>query len=56
MKIGKDFYLRDVLDVAPDLIGKRLIRIMDGHLQEYYISEVEAYRGEEDLADGRAHV
>lgn len=23
---------------------------MDGHLREYYISEVEAYRGEEDLA------
>ena len=50
MKTGKDFYFRDVLDVAPDLIGKKLVRFIDGQLKEYYITEVEAYRGTEDLA------
>ena len=50
MKIEKDFFLRDVLDVAPDLIGKKLVRVIDGLRSEYYITEVEGYRGEEDLA------
>jgi len=45
------FYRRDVLDVAPDLLGKKLIRIMpDGQRIETFITETEAYRGEEDQA------
>jgi DNA-3-methyladenine glycosylase len=43
---GRDFYGRDVLLVAPDLLGKRLVTPSSSHI----ISEVEAYRGEEDMA------
>ena len=46
-----EFFLRDVLDVAPELIGKKLIRCFpDGSTGKYMITEVEAYRGTEDLA------
>jgi DNA-3-methyladenine glycosylase len=51
MRLGSDFYIRDVLEVAPDLIGKELVRIYsDGEIKRYMITEVEAYRGEEDMA------
>ena len=45
-----DFYARDVLAVAPALLGARLVRRLDGVEIAGIISEVEAYRGEEDLA------
>ena len=45
------FYRRDVLKVAPELLGKFLVRKFDdGRLVKHLITEVEAYRGEEDLA------
>ena len=51
MKLGQDFFSRDVLDVAPDLLGKLLVRRFDnGKLFSSQITEVEAYRGEEDKA------
>lgn len=51
MRLGADFYSRDVLDVAPGLIGKQLVRVKDdGTAVRKIITEVEAYRGEEDLA------
>jgi DNA-3-methyladenine glycosylase len=41
----------DVLDVAPWLLGKYLVReFEDGTVIRLRITEVEAYRGEEDLA------
>jgi len=47
----KGFYSRDVLQVAPDLLGQKLVRVFeDGTITKYTITEVEAYRGEEDLA------
>ena len=50
-RIGAEFYCRDVLEVAPGLIGKWLVRVMgDGSVIKSRITEVEAYRGEEDLA------
>ena len=50
-RICKDFFTRDVLDVAPDLLGKSLVRkYKDGAIQKYIITEVEAYRGSDDLA------
>lgn len=50
-RLPKDFFLRDVLEVAPDLIGKILVRrFQDGRTQKYRITETEAYRGTEDLA------
>jgi DNA-3-methyladenine glycosylase len=45
------FFLRDVLDVAPALPGKLLVRhFEDGRIERYRITEVEAYRGTEDRA------
>ncbi len=50
-RLPPEFFLRDVLDVAPELIGKKLIRCFpDGSTGKYMITEVEAYRGTEDLA------
>ena len=50
MKLQHDFYVRDVLQVAPDLLGCYLVRNINGNIHKYKITEVEAYRGEEDLA------
>ncbi len=45
------FFLRDVLDVAPDLLGKVLVRrFHPGETERYVITETEAYRGGEDKA------
>lgn len=49
-RLEKSFYTRDVLDVAPDLLGKKLCVHSDNLIHTYIISEVEAYRGEEDKA------
>lgn len=50
-RLPKSFFTRDVLDVAPDLLGKVLVRkFEDGTIKKFIISEVEAYRGKEDLA------
>ena len=51
MKLGQDFFSRDVLEVAPDLLGKVLVRRFEnGKLFTCKIFEVEAYRGVEDKA------
>jgi DNA-3-methyladenine glycosylase len=51
MKLQRDFYIRDVLDVAPEIIGKKMvIRLADGSYGRYLVTEVEAYRGIEDRA------
>jgi DNA-3-methyladenine glycosylase len=50
-RLTSSFFNRDVLDVAPELIGKILVRkFPDGVIKRYQITETEAYRGEEDLA------
>ena len=50
-RLDSSFFQRDVLNVAPDLIGKILVRkFADGTISRYKIIETEAYRGEEDLA------
>ncbi len=49
-RLLSDFFERDVLQVAPDLIGKYIVRQIDGKRYAYRITETEAYRGEEDLA------
>jgi DNA-3-methyladenine glycosylase len=50
-RLPREFFIRDVLDVAPDLIGKDLvIRMPDGTIGSYMVTEVEAYRGSEDKA------
>ncbi|MDR2011265.1 MAG: DNA-3-methyladenine glycosylase [Bacteroidales bacterium] len=51
MKLSPDFFNRDVLDVAPDLIGKILVRKFDDNTElRLRITETEAYRGQEDKA------
>lgn len=51
MKLDSAFFERDVLKVAPDLIGKYLVRKLEnGNILRLMITETEAYRGEEDLA------
>lgn len=50
-RLQRDFFTRDVLEVAPDLLGKILVRKFDDNsIKKYLITEVEAYRGHEDLA------
>ena len=48
------FYLRPTLDVARDLLGRTLVRTLDGQRLAGRISEVEAYVGEDDLASHAA--
>ncbi len=49
MRLGAEFFRRDVLEVAPDLVGKVLVRRLDdGTELRERIAETEAYRGEED--------
>jgi DNA-3-methyladenine glycosylase len=50
-RLTRDFYTRDVLIVAPELIGKELVvRSNDNSFKRYVITDVEAYRGAEDKA------
>ena len=51
MRLGYEFYEKDVLEIAPSLLGKFLICVNDkGNVRRFIITETEAYRGEEDLA------
>ncbi|MDD7184078.1 MAG: DNA-3-methyladenine glycosylase [Oscillospiraceae bacterium] len=51
MKLDKEFFHRDCLEVAPDLVGKIIVhRLSDGTEIRARITETEAYRGEEDKA------
>src|SRR6266571_651240 len=52
MKLSRDFYTRsDVLEVARDLLGKKLVvRHRNGARVAGIIVETEAYRGPEDRA------
>ena len=47
--LPRSFYNRNTLQVARDLLGKRLIIIEDGKRIGGLIVEAEAYRGQEDL-------
>ena len=50
-RLDTSFFRRDVLEVAPELLGKNLFRrFPDGSLLQKKITEVEAYRGTDDLA------
>jgi DNA-3-methyladenine glycosylase len=48
--LGADFFRRSPLDLAPDLLGRHLVRILDGERLVLRIVETEAYGGEEDPA------
>jgi DNA-3-methyladenine glycosylase len=50
-RLSRNFYTRDVLHVAPELIGKMLaIRSEKEIVQKFVITETEAYRGITDKA------
>ncbi|MBG0858375.1 MAG: DNA-3-methyladenine glycosylase [Bacteroidales bacterium] len=50
-RLHREFFVRDVLLVAPELIGKILVvRSSNKMLNKYAITETEAYRGSEDEA------
>lgn len=48
--LPESFYASEVTEVAKHLLGKRLVRILNGERLSGIINETEAYRGEEDLA------
>lgn len=50
MIIRKEFYSRSALDVAQDLLGKVLVREVDGKVLKGKIVETEAYIGANDKA------
>jgi DNA-3-methyladenine glycosylase len=50
-RLLKDFFCRDVLVVAPQILGQHLVRrYPSGLIEKYIVTEVEAYKGGEDLA------
>src|SRR5574341_1530599 len=48
--IEREFYSRNTIDVAKDLLGKILVRIIDGKVLSGAIVESEAYRSTDDPA------
>jgi DNA-3-methyladenine glycosylase len=50
-RLTASFFQNDVLTVAPQLLGKKIVRVFpNGQKSEFLITETEAYRGEDDLA------
>lgn len=50
-RLQNSFFQRDVLDVAPEMLGKIMVRrFEDQSVQRFVITEVEAYSGNGDLA------
>lgn len=49
-RLTREFYMRASLEVAPDLLGKYLIHVVDGKELVGKIVEVEAYMGPHDKA------
>ncbi len=54
-RLERHFFDRNAVQVAKDLLGKRLVKLENGLRLAGIIVEAEAYRGEEDLAC-HAHV
>ncbi|MBN2650473.1 MAG: DNA-3-methyladenine glycosylase [Prolixibacteraceae bacterium] len=51
VRLNNSFFQREVTEVAPDLLGKILVRrFEDGTIHKFKITETEAYRGGEDKA------
>jgi DNA-3-methyladenine glycosylase len=50
LRLTRSFFNDDVLEVAPRLLGKSIVIFHHSHAEKYTINEIEAYRGEEDLA------
>jgi DNA-3-methyladenine glycosylase len=51
-RLGREFYQQPTLQMARDLLGERLVRVLNGQRLSGIIVETEAYIGE---ADGACH-
>lgn len=49
-KLDSSFFSLDALEIAPLLLGKTIVRMIDGERKEYIITELEVYCGENDTA------
>ncbi len=49
-RLRKEFFARDCLELAPELVGKILVHRSCGELLRLRVTETEAYRGCEDTA------
>jgi len=49
-KLQRDFYARDTLTVARELLGKHLVRVVEGRALTVRLTETEAYIGRLDKA------
>lgn len=50
-RLDKSFFMRNILEVAPEMLGKIIVRkYADNHIEKFAITEVEAYSGNGDLA------
>ncbi|MFQ6014021.1 MAG: DNA-3-methyladenine glycosylase [Anaerolineae bacterium] len=49
-RLDREFYQQDTLQVARGLLGKLLVRVLNGQRLSGYAVETEAYIGEEDKA------
>jgi len=50
VRLARDFFARETLTLARELLGQRLVRVTEGRRLSGRIVEVEAYIGEEDAA------
>lgn len=51
MRLDTEFYTRDVVDIAKDLLScKIILKSANGNISEYQITETEAYLGTHDKA------
>src|SRR3989338_6256216 len=49
MKLKREFFNRDTVVVAQELLGKYLVRKINGKIVKFRITETEAYCGSKDL-------
>ncbi|MCL2521393.1 MAG: DNA-3-methyladenine glycosylase [Erysipelotrichales bacterium] len=49
-RLGQSFYQQNALTLAPLILGKLLVRKINGEEQRYRITEIEIYYGEADTA------
>ena len=54
MKLGEDFFVRNSIEVARDLLGRSLVRSYGGHQMGGLIIETGAFYGHEGRRGGRA--
>lgn len=48
--LTRNFFERSAVSVAKDLLGKKLVRVVNGKKEKYTIIETESYEGYKDLA------